>query len=113
MDRDVPLDTRRIEFHGYAPLIEVLNDAAIQAAHGKGHERHAGDKAFVDQPMLAITRRYGLGFPFGQVEKKMEEAHRMVAQGKPDAAVRELLGAINYLAGSILYIHETSPETNE
>lgn len=106
MNSKPPLDHQRPEYFGYRPLIEVLIDAANHAALGKGKERHAGEKAFVDQPMLTITRRYGLGFPFGQAEKKLEEAHRMVERGQTDAAIREMLGAINYIAGAVIYVYE-------
>lgn len=108
MNAKPPLDDQRIEFFGYEPLIDVLNAAAMQAAMGKGHERHAGDNTpFCDQPMAQITKRYGLGFCFGQVEKKMEEAMRMFNRKQYLAARAELLGAINYLAGATLHIEET------
>lgn len=110
MSKAAPLDVQRVEFHGYAPLIEVLNEAAVQAAHGKGHERHSGGKPFIHQPLLEITRRYGLGFPFGQVEKKLEEANRMVGRGQIDAAIREMLGAINYIAGAVIVLNEQKPD---
>lgn len=44
----------------------------------------------------------GLGFPLGQAMKKIQECQRM----DPDAAKRELLGAINYLAAAILYLND-------
>jgi hypothetical protein len=52
--------------------------------------------------MLEIGRMVGHGFCLGQAIKKAQEASRM----EPDAAKRELLGAINYLAGAYLLLEE-------
>ena len=90
---------------GYEDLAEVLTAALMQAAAGKGSERHGNGCAFADQPMAEITRAHGLGFPLGQCEKKGREAAGMVARGEFDAARRELLGAINYLAGAVLALN--------
>lgn len=87
---------------GYYPLFAVLNDALNQAQIGKGAERHADGQPFTEQPVLSITRAVGLGFPLGQAMKKIQECQRMDA----DAAKRELLGAINYLAAAILYLND-------
>ena len=88
---------------GYEPLRDVLRRALDQAQHGKGVERHAaGNQPFVEQSIMSITRMVGLGFPLGQAQKKAQEATRM----DRDAAVRELLGAINYLAAAVLYLEE-------
>ena len=92
---------------GYEDLAEVLTAALMQAANGKGSQRHGNGRAFADQPMAEITRAHGLGFPLGQCEKKGREAASMVARGEFDAARRELLGAINYLAGAVLAINAT------
>lgn len=91
---------------GYESLSRVLKLAFDQAASGKGSERHGGGKAFDCQPMLEIGRMVGTGFCLGQAMKKAQESSRM----PPDAAKRELLGAINYLAGAYLLLEET-PET--
>lgn len=87
---------------GYAPLAAVLDGALMQAARGKGAERHGNGLPFMDQPMLAITRMVGLGFPLGQCIKKSQEARGMAQRGDRDAARRELLGAIVYIAGAVL-----------
>lgn len=89
---------------GYERLAGVLGRAFHQAAHGKGRERHANDLPFHDQPMLQIARRRGIGFVLGQADKKSEEAQGMLERGLADAAVRELLGAIVYLAGAVIHI---------
>lgn len=90
---------------GYECLAEVLDCALMQAASGKGAERHAGGHPFAKQPMQEITRMVGVGFPLGQAMKKSQEAGTMASRGQTDAARRELLGAINYLAGAVLALN--------
>jgi len=90
---------------GYESLQGVLQRAYDQAAKGKGAERHADGKPFDEQPMQQLIRLYGIGFALGQAGKKAQEAQRM----DTDAAVRELLGAINYLAGAIIALESTPP----
>jgi hypothetical protein len=80
------------------PLREVLQMAYAQAIVGKGKERHAEDKPFEDQVWASITRAVGIGFPTGQALKKWNEAKRL----SKDSAIRELLGAINYIAMAII-----------
>jgi len=87
---------------GYGPLRSVLDEALNQARSGKGNERHSTGQPFLEQPIMTIGRRYGHGFNLGQAEKKMQESLRME---KP-AAVRELLGAINYIASAILLLED-------
>ncbi|QMP19194.1 hypothetical protein [Pseudomonas phage Persinger] len=89
---------------GYEQLTNVLARAFNQAAVGKGAERHANDKPFHEQPMQKIAERRGIGFILGQADKKSEEAQGMAERGERDAAVRELLGAINYLSGAIIFL---------
>jgi hypothetical protein len=84
---------------GYESLARVLARAYQQAAHGKGAERHAQDgEPFDAQVMQDMARRFGVGSLLGQAFKKSEESQRL-PQG---AAIRELLGAINYLAGAVI-----------
>ena len=92
-----------LDADGYERLADVLSAAFWQASEGKGAERHriAGE-AFEDQIILQITRRVGLGYPLGQAMKKCDEATRM----EPGAAIRELLGAINYIAAAVIAIEE-------
>ena len=85
---------------GYESLADVLQRAFDQAAKGKGAERHANEKPFDQQPMQRLCEAYGVGFALGQAGKKAEESQGMT-QG---AAVRELLGAIVYLAGAIIFL---------
>lgn len=91
---------------GYAPLAAVLQEAYDQAARGKGRDRHDNGEPFVDQRAMSIGRKVGPGFPLGQSLKKTEEAATMIGKGQPDAAIRELLGAINYAASAIMLIRE-------
>lgn len=94
---------------GYETLASVLHRAYAQAAEGKGKERHADDKPFDRQPMQLIADRRGIGFILGQADKKSEEAQGMLERDERDRAIHELLGAIVYLAGSIIYIERHTP----
>ena len=89
---------------GYHDLFDVLREALEQAQDGKGAERHGNGLSFTEQPALTITRAVGLGFPLGQAMKKIQESQRM----DTDAAKRELLGAINYLAAAVLFLDENA-----
>lgn len=93
---------------GYESLAQVLQEAYDQAARGKGAERHANDLPFDQQPMQQIARRRGLGFLLGQVDKKTEEAQGMLERGERAAWRREILGAINYLAGALVFTADES-----
>ena len=81
----------------YGRLEEVLAKAAEQASAGKGAERHADGQRFEDQPIMWIEREFK-SFQLGQAVKKIHESQRLA----PEAAARELLGAINYLAAKVV-----------
>ena len=90
-------------FPGYERLAEVLDMALKQAQTGKGKERHAGaHEAFEDQICCSVTRREGHGFARGQAIKKIDEAKRL----DPEAAIHDLLGAINYIAADIIVLQD-------
>ncbi len=92
--------------HPYNPLADALVGAYKQAAFGKGKERHANDLPFGDQPMQTISELLNSGDGMAyQVIKKVQESTRM----GPDAAIRELYGAIVYAAGMIVRL-ENQPE---
>lgn len=94
---------------GYFPLFAVLEDALDQAQRGKGRARHArGDTPFGRQPILEITRMVGVGGTAFQAVKKIQEACGMLGRGEPEAAVRELLGAIVYTAAAVIAVRETA-----
>jgi hypothetical protein len=88
---------------GYEKLAEVLERAYEQAARGKGRERHAGPgEPFHEQVMLEGARRFGVGALLFQAFKKSEESQRL----PHDAAVKELLGGIVYLAGAVIALEQ-------
>jgi hypothetical protein len=95
-----------VDVPGYEKLRNVLERAYDQAAVTKGAERHANDRPFHEQPMQTIADRRGIGFILGQVDKKTEEAQGMIDRGENDKAVHELLGAIVYLAGAIIFLEK-------
>lgn len=96
-------------------LFRILLKAYDQAAGGKGRERHANDLPFGAQPMQ------GIGFLLHSSEgmlyqsmKKIQEANSVLERGRrsqiPEEvaagkrfAERELLGAIVYTAGALLF----------
>ena len=104
-DRTMPVFVRE----GYDSLFTILCKALHQAQDGKGKERHAQpDTPFEDQPIIQIGRLVGMGFQNGQAIKKMVEAQGMLRRGEFNAAEREVLGAINYLAAVAIEINQIS-----
>lgn len=85
---------------GYTSLAGVLERALDQAQSGKGAERHANALPFDRQPMQTIAGQVGVGFLIGQAIKKTQESQTL-PEGRD---VAELLGAINYLAGAVLFL---------
>lgn len=97
----IPTGVQHIEQTlGYETLYDVLSDAYDQASKGKGKDRHAQDLPFDRQPMQQVAQLVGIGFPLGQAIKKVQEAQRLPYE----RARAELLGAINYIAGAIIYL---------
>jgi hypothetical protein len=94
------------QIDAYGDLRDVLDEAFIQAAEGKGAERHANGRPFRHQPIMEVGRIVGPGFAAGQVMKKTGEAVGMVKRQELGAAERELMGAIVYAAAAILLIRE-------
>lgn len=90
----------------YILLRGVLDRAYEQAAGGKGAQRHAQGQPFEKQPMQKLIDLYGVGFALGQAGKKAQESQRM----EHEPAVRELLGAINYLAGAVIALEMREKE---
>lgn len=84
----------------YESLRDVLELAYRQAAYGKGQDRHGVGQPFDKQPMQHLLDLYGYGFAAGQIGKKVQEAQRL----PKDKAVHELLGAIVYAAGLVIYL---------
>lgn len=89
---------------GYEKLVAVFQAAHDQAAHGKGKERHANGLPFHEQRMQSISKL--LDSPDGmayQVVKKMTEGLQFEDHQQRE---KELLGAINYLAGIVIFFRE-------
>ena len=95
----------------YRSLAGILVEAYTQAQSGKGKERHANGLAFEDQPMQTISGMLdsdkGMAY---QACKKIVEATNM--QSLP-AFEREILGAINYLAGMIIFNRNSAKQTSK
>lgn len=100
---------------GYESLVQVLGDALEQAAGGKGAERHGNGLPFSAQPMqtMGFLLHSSQGMRY-QVLKKVQEANTQLdnARISQDSdkiqqakafAEKEMLGAINYLAGAIIF----------
>ena len=84
----------------YASLMEELLSAYQQAAEGKGKERHGFPGPFEDQPSVRDCIVMGPVGPLFQARKKILESLRM----DDKAALRELYGAINYVAMACIAI---------
>ncbi len=102
-------DTKRRDDHaayvepGYEILFNVLVEALDQAQHGKGRQRHnpAGDLPFLNQNIChEAIDGVGIGYTTGQARKKTLEAMNL----DHDKAIQEWLGAINYLAATIIAV---------
>lgn len=81
----------------YKDLKRVLDLALLQASEGKGKERHANNEPFTEQLIFKIE---GLtkSFQLGQAIKKIVESQRL----EREAAIKELLGAINYISAKVI-----------
>lgn len=86
----------------YDRLEEILERAQARAQDGKGADRHDDGQPFENQPLLRIIGEEGLGYPFGQVRKKLQEARIR----KTEDAVNELLDAIVHLAAAIIALED-------
>jgi hypothetical protein len=91
-----------LDDQNYASLLSVLGRAYEQAAAGKGKERHAQDQPFDEQPMQTISKLVGSadGMAY-QAIKKIQESQRLPTT---ERQVAELLGAIVYIAGMVVYL---------
>lgn len=90
-------------FPGYEQLANVLQDALDQAQAGKGSQRHANGKPFLEQPIITDGRACGLAGPAFQARKKILEALRCPDE---ERAVQDLLGAIVYTAAMVILKEE-------
>jgi hypothetical protein len=96
----------KVDNPSYSSLKRVLDMAYDQASSGKGKERHANNDPFERQPICQIPRYQGsIDFVTGQAIKKCLEVTKLPTV---DDKVRELLGAINYIAAGIIVLQEGS-----
>ena len=98
--------------HPYYDLAKVFYSAFLQASAGKGMERHAYSdrEPYSDQVLCEMDKRLGgnaIG-PRYQAVKKIYESARM----EPDRAIKEILGAINYLAAAVIILNEKPSTLN-
>jgi hypothetical protein len=95
---------------GYAGLHRVLVEALDQAQGGKGAERHnlGGDVPFERQRMQTVSELIGSvdGMTY-QACKKITEGVKLPTLERQE---RELLGAINYIAGMIIFLRKQAAE---
>ena len=100
----------KVDNPSYSSLKRVLDMAYDQASSGKGKERHANNDTFESQPICQIPRYQGsIDFVTGQAIKKCLEVTKLPTV---DAKIRELLGAINYIAAGIIVLQEGSNDGN-
>lgn len=95
----------QMDVEGYEALQMVLQMAYEQASGGKGNERHASnglsERPFHGQPMQTECDEIGSvdGLVY-QVRKKTREGNKLPTTNRQ---VNEWLGAINYLAGCVIW----------
>ena len=97
------IEKRKRVYPGYQPLANVLQAALDQAQAGKGSQRHANGKPFLEQPIITDGRACGLAGPAFQARKKILEALNCPDE---DRAVQNLLGAIVYTAAMVILKEE-------
>ena len=88
----------------YQSLITVLNQAYLRAAQGKGKDRHANHKPFLEQPIITEGEHFYIIGNLQQIRKKCLEVLRL----DQPAARNELLDVIVYAAASVLIIDKRS-----
>lgn len=93
------------EVRGYEYLMEALMRAYLQAATGKGKDRHTttavGFQPWHLQPTMNSARQIGPGGPAFQAMKKAQEAVTLAGNKDFERAMAEALGIIHY--GAVLY----------
>jgi len=96
----------------YNKYDDILAKARHQVSEGKGKERHGTSAPFEDQLICTIPRHIKdspVAGPLFQVIKKAFESARL----KPDAAIHELYGVINYSVACIILLLEEDVEKNK
>ena len=103
------IEKRKRVYPGYQPLANVLQAALDQAQAGKGNQRHANGKPFLEQPIITDGRACGLAGPAFQARKKILEALNCPYE---ERAVQDLLGAIVYTAAMVILKEEERQKWN-
>lgn len=98
----------QVKVHGYERLSGVLELAYQQAASGKGAERHANGLHFDEQRMQVISRL--LDSPKGMAFQACKKIAEGIDLPTHEAQVKELLGAIVYIAGMVIYLTDKQSE---
>lgn len=88
----------------YSTLRTVLDAAYDQAANGKGKERHniTGQTPFDRQRMQTVSEL--VGSPDGMTYQAIKKLTEGLGHPTFELKKRELLGAINYIAGIIIFL---------
>lgn len=87
---------------GYEQLVQVFAAAHDQAAYGKGKERHANGLPFHEQRMQGISDL--VGSPDGMLYQLVKKTTEGLQFDSPEKREHELLGALNYLAGIVIWL---------
>lgn len=97
---------------GYDSLFSVLVEALDQAQVGKGADRHnmGGDIPFEEQRMQKISQL--LDSPDGMAYQVCKKVTEGIGLPTVDRQVAELLGAINYLAGMVIFLRMRETKGN-
>ena len=86
----------------YSSLSEVLEQAFDRCARGKGKERHADTRSFLDQDMIRELTDLGITPAIAQIRKKAKESLRL----DKDAQIKEFLDVIVYAASAIIVLQD-------
>ncbi len=90
-----------------APLDEIFAACKEQVASGKGAERHGNNQPITEQPIYTGAQIFGPSALLFQSWKKTAETVRLLEMDNGyERALREIYGAINYLAVAALFIKE-------
>lgn len=96
------------DMQDYRTLLGVLFDSLDQAAYGKGKERHANDLPFEEQRMTSISK--ALNSPLGMAYQAIKKVQEGVQFEETERVIKELHGAIVYIAGMILWYQNQPPK---
>lgn len=95
---------------GYETLAQTFQKAYLRASTGKGLDRHSDGQSFDKQDIVQELRIFKSETPaLFQARKKIKESIRL----SKHEAVAELLDAMNYLAGAVIYLTEQEKEEGD